>query len=318
MSFDQIAQALNARSATDGDAARADCPVCHYRPGCLRIYRTVTKQSGFGISCNGAGCSEAEVLQHVYDAHEIVAGSGEPLPPMTGDERRAILANELLRQKQRKSKSFDRAAQLWNKTIGNNDESAQRYGRQYLARRALQWDERLSATIRFCRITKGEEEFKFFNVHELRSETYFLVIGKFTTIIDDEMAGVHVTFLDPFAGKITRRYLGLSTQAAIKFDGPGVPAHLYIGEGLETCLSVRQLGYGPVWALGGAAKVGKFPLLTGLDKLSILQERDHASARNCGKLRDKYFYARREVELLLPPRGYNDMNDLLMQRKVKA
>ena len=54
---------------------------------------------------------------------------------------------------------------------------------------------------------------------------------------------------------------------------------LAIGEGLETAMTARQLGLRPVWALGSAGAIGAFPVLDGVECLTILAEHDEANAK---------------------------------------
>ena len=54
--------------------------------------------------------------------------------------------------------------------------------------------------------------------------------------------------------------LGPVRGAAIKLDGDAEVAEgLHIGEGLETCMAARALGFKPVWAVGSAGGIQTFP-----------------------------------------------------------
>src|SRR4051794_18444545 len=54
----------------------------------------------------------------------------------------------------------------------------------------------------------------------------------------------------------------------------GVTIGLTVGEGVETCLSARQLGLRPAWALGSVRAIRTFPVLSGIEALTILEETD--------------------------------------------
>ena len=58
---------------------------------------------------------------------------------------------------------------------------------------------------------------------------------------------------------------------------------LHIGEGVETCMSARQLGLKPTWALGDAGQIPKFPVLSGVEAITLISENDDngASQRAC-------------------------------------
>ena len=45
-----------------------------------------------------------------------------------------------------------------------------------------------------------------------------------------------------------------------------------IGEGFETCMAARQIGFRPVWALGSVGAIEDFPVLSGIECLTILGE----------------------------------------------
>jgi hypothetical protein len=51
--------------------------------------------------------------------------------------------------------------------------------------------------------------------------------------------------------------LGLVHRAAVMLDPIGDT--LSIGEGVETCMAARQLGYRPAWAPGSVGAIAKFP-----------------------------------------------------------
>jgi putative DNA primase/helicase len=54
---------------------------------------------------------------------------------------------------------------------------------------------------------------------------------------------------------------------------------LAIGEGLETTLAGRQLGFGPAWALGSAGALRNFALLDGIESLTLMVDNDPADQR---------------------------------------
>jgi putative DNA primase/helicase len=106
------------------------------------------------------------------------------------------------------------------------------------------------------------------------------MIALFRNIATDAPQAISRTFLDHGARKIERKFLGPVGGAAIKLDGDAEVTHgLHIGEGIETCLAARMLGLKPAWALGSAGAIASFPVLSGIECLSILREHDEANAR---------------------------------------
>jgi putative DNA primase/helicase len=126
-------------------------------------------------------------------------------------------------------------------------------------------------------------------------------------IVTDEPCGIHRTFLDRKTGeKIDRRMLGIARGAAIKLEQVG--SKLTIGEGVETALSGRAAGFGPVWALGSSGAVRSFPLVKSVAELTILEENDPTSQRDVETCARRYLAAGKPVNIVTPDIG-NDLND---------
>jgi len=88
---------------------------------------------------------------------------------------------------------------------------------------------------------------------------------------------------------------------------------LFIGEGTETCLDARQLGLRPAWALGSAGAIATFPVVDGVECLTVLQEHDAASARAVETCAARWHAAGREV-VINEPVGTKDLNDAIRRR----
>jgi hypothetical protein len=139
------------------------------------------------------------------------------------------------------------------------------------------------------------------------------LVTLFRDIRTNAPAAIQRTFLDSDGRKIERKMLGSVRDAAIKIDADEhVTQGLCIGEGFETCLAARQLGYKPVWALGSAGAIAAFPILPGIDALTVLGERgdngaNERAARECG---ERWLAERREVSIVHPQTG-DDFNDAI-------
>ena len=103
--------------------------------------------------------------------------------------------------------------------------------------------------------------------------------------------------------------LGPAGGAAVKLDADdAVTRGMYIGEGAETCLTALHLGLRPVWALGSKDQIAKFPVLNGVESLTILAEPDaDAKVMECA---ERWHAAGREVLINRPIAG-KDLNDAL-------
>jgi putative DNA primase/helicase len=140
------------------------------------------------------------------------------------------------------------------------------------------------------------------------------MLTAFRTIADDRMVAVHRTLLADDGRKLDRRMLGPVAGAAIKIDpDEDVEQGLHVAEGFETGLAGRMLGFQPVWALGSAGAIAAFPVLAGIDCLTILAETDDrgANARGARRCARAWIAADREAAIVLPG-IVGDLNDLVM------
>jgi hypothetical protein len=140
------------------------------------------------------------------------------------------------------------------------------------------------------------------------------LIALFRNIETDEPQAVSRTFLDRERRKLGRKFLGPVGGAAIKLDADeNVLGGLTIGEGVETCQAARQLGLRPAWALGSAVAVAAFPVLSGVECLTLLAENDEASRRAVEACARRWHDAGREVLIDRALLG-KDLNDALALR----
>ena len=153
---------------------------------------------------------------------------------------------------------------------------------------------------------------------ELTNKTFYThaMIAAMRDIRTDEIVAVQRTRLDlveregALVGvKRDRRMLGAASGAAIKLDADDtVLGGLHVSEGLETAMTARQLGLRPTWALGSAGAIAAFPVLPGIECLTILAEHDDANAKATHACAERWHAAGREV-LINQPIGGKDLND---------
>jgi putative DNA primase/helicase len=139
------------------------------------------------------------------------------------------------------------------------------------------------------------------------------MVAAMSCIYSDKLKAVHRTRLTPEGHKIDRRMLGDAAETAIKLDpDEAVTTGLTIGEGIETTLAARQLGFRPAWALGSVGAMSGFPVMPGVEVLTLLAEEDktgaNAKAINACGLR--WHKAGRGVIEAVPRFG-GDMNDAI-------
>jgi putative DNA primase/helicase len=107
--------------------------------------------------------------------------------------------------------------------------------------------------------------------------------------------------------------LGAACGSAIMLDLGAVqgcyPKHLAVGEGLETALAACLLNLGPAWALGSANGLQQFPVLPGIEQLTILRENDPTGERAAEACALRWKQAGRHVRFASSPVG-SDLADL--------
>ena len=209
-------------------------------------------------------------------------------------ERREHTANDVLRIK--------RACAVWDAGVDPRGTLAE----AYLWSRALILDDAIAgAVLRYHPACPWRDE-------DTGATIYLpALITAFTSIDDGELTAIHRVRLDQPQRwpKTERRMLGVVHRAAVKLDPVGDT--LAIGEGVETCLAARQLGFKPAWALGSVGSISFFPLVEGVKRLRILGESGDASAgaiQFCGQ---RWHAAGRKVQVVMPDTG-SDLNDELM------
>jgi putative DNA primase/helicase len=143
------------------------------------------------------------------------------------------------------------------------------------------------------------------------------MITLYRDIRTNEPKAIHRTALTPDGKKIGRMALGPKSGCAIKLTpDEDVTEGLAIGEGAETALAGMALGFRPAWALGDAGAVAKFPVLSGIECLTILVDNDasgtgQASAIECSR---RWTSMGREVFRVVPTATGTDIADVVSGR----
>jgi hypothetical protein len=148
------------------------------------------------------------------------------------------------------------------------------------------------------------------------------MLGMMTNIETGEFQGVHRTALQADGnGKArvrglddAKKMLGSSKGACVRLSpDEAVTAGLAIAEGIETALAViGNFGISPVWATLSAGTMSRFPVLLGIECLSIFADNDASgtggnAARECS---ERWTTAGRECVIWTPPDIGSDFNDL--------
>lgn len=134
-----------------------------------------------------------------------------------------------------------------------------------------------------------------------------------------EPCGIHRTFLRPDgSGKAglpdgDKRILGRARGACVKpVPDEDVTQGLGIAEGIETALAVMATGWRPVWACLSAGNLGAFPVLAGIEHLTIFADNDAAGLREAERCAERWAdEGGVVVDTFAPPAEGDDFNDKL-------
>ena len=172
-------------------------------------------------------------------------------------------------------------------------------------------------TFRKCRYPEGD----VIRFHPAcprgESERQPAMIALMTDPVSNAPVGIHRTFLRPDGkGKIehgtAKMMLGSAGIIRLAPDDESTIG-LGICEGIETGLAIMQrAGWGAIWACGSAGGIGKFPVLAGIEALTIFPDRDDSgtSLKNANQCAERWQSAGREVRIIWPPAGA-DWDDAL-------
>jgi putative DNA primase/helicase len=74
-----------------------------------------------------------------------------------------------------------------------------------------------------------------------------------------------------------------------------------------------RLGFSPAWALGDAGNLRQFPVLSGIECLTIIVDNDASGTGQRAALEcsSRWTIAGREVFRVIPDRSGDDMNDVV-------
>jgi hypothetical protein len=153
---------------------------------------------------------------------------------------------------------------------------------------------------------------RFHPALKLNGERVAAMVALLRDIRTNEPCGIHRTFFDHGGRKLGRKMLGRAKGAAIKLDADeDVELGLHIGEGIETCLAAWLAGFRPVWVLGSAGAIAAFPVLSGIEAITVLGELDDGGAnyRATHVCAERWVRAGKEAYVVVPLIG-SDLNDV--------
>ena len=107
-----------------------------------------------------------------------------------------------------------------------------------------------------------------------------MIVALMTDAISNEPIGVHRTFLDADGKKRERKMLGRQGIIRVSPDEE-VTQGLGIAEGVEDAIAILTEGWAwaPVWAATSCGAIERFPVLSGIECLTIFADTDGPGLR---------------------------------------
>lgn len=133
--------------------------------------------------------------------------------------------------------------------------------------------------------------------HAIRYHAGFgAIIALMTDPSSGEPIGIHRTFLEPDGSKRERKMLGRQGVVRVSPD-EDVTMGLFLTEGIEDALSLLVSGRAPAWAATSAGAMARFPVLDGIEALTVIADNDKngVGQRAATECADRWAAAGREV-----------------------
>jgi putative DNA primase/helicase len=248
MSAAQIAQRLGS-TTREGRNCRCRCPIHNGASLYLR-----DGQDGRLLVYCWAGCNSSAVLAELRRLGLLDDDRRPQLPPRPAPPKPkpADLSNERL------------ALRIWGEAVDP---------RGTLVERCLVVNRKSAIPHR------AEEALRFHPRCPFKDERVPAMIGLLRDIRTDEPCGIHRTALLPDGSDRDRSrgkaMLGRASGAAIKLSPDDeVTLGLGICEGIETGLALSGMDWRPIWAVGSAGAIAQFPVLSGIEELTIFADND--------------------------------------------
>jgi putative DNA primase/helicase len=195
------------------------------------------------------------------------------------------------------------ARSLWRATIPAKGTLAERY---LVETRRLELPD--------CTAIRFHSRLKFSRIGEFLPAMVCAMVD----IRTDEFTGIHRTFLTNDAKKAGVLTLGRKLGSAIKIDPDDVVHEgLAVAEGVESTIAARFI-YRAAWSLIDANGINGFPVLPGIEHLSIFADND---ANKTGEIaayecQERWQRAGAEVVIQMPPNVGEDIADIISNRRI--
>ena len=122
------------------------------------------------------------------------------------------------------------------------------------------------------------------------------VVALMTEPVTNQPTGVHRTFLNSDATKRERKMLGRQGVIRLSRD-EAVLEGLGICEGIEDGLAILLSGWAPVWTATSAGAIQNFPVLSGIEALTIFHDNDTTGTSAAIACAERWTTTDREIRL---------------------
>jgi len=172
----------------------------------------------------------------------------------------------------------------------------------YLTARSLPFDDPKGRVLRFAECHARRSA---------RGELQHLpaMLALLSDVRTGEACGIINVYLRPDGSDRLRDPKGKTTwgragNAAVMLSAFDEPTYsLAISEGAETAIALLMADLAPVWALGGAGNLVAFPILGGIECLTIAAGADEPGQKAAAIAAQRWRDAGREVVIIAPPTG---------------
>jgi hypothetical protein len=146
------------------------------------------------------------------------------------------------------------------------------------------------------------------------------LIGIYRDIFDDKIKAISRRPLTPDGRSLSKPIsLGPTRGCAVKFTpDEDVTYGLHLAEGITSALGAAMLGMKPIWAAAGKGGMARFPILDGIEALSLIADNDEngAGQEAANECFARWRSAGKEVFTVISDTAGTDMADVAKSRKV--
>jgi hypothetical protein len=156
--------------------------------------------------------------------------------------------------------------------------------------------------------------------HPLHGQRLGCIVGTMTDPVSARPTGaISRTYLAPDLTKIGKaKTLGSPVGIVRLSPDDEVQEGWFLVEGLETALAAMSIGLRPTWSTGSTSPMAKFPVLSGIEHLSIVCDHDPNGAGEdaAREVERRWRAAGRQVSILRSERN-GDLNDMVRKDSQK-